>query len=285
MVKSKGKAALSENGLRYITALTNPQVRKLLGEGVIQLDLFDERVCEVEYGDLRLVLRRNEQVRRKEERRREDKLARLRELVAERNAFVAESPRSRPEAGLTKLINWSKRYKISYFVSLTLEGRQLVLTVDERAKIQAGQLDGCYVLETDVAQDRMDATTVDERYRSLQRVERNFRTLKTGFLEIRPIYVRKAARTAGHALVSMLALKIVNEAERLLKDSFSCSFSLHDALSTMSRLCFRRHQVKGKEFLSLPAPDEAQAAVCNALAIRPPRAFTLKGLLAEAAST
>ena len=38
--------------------------------------------------------------------------------------------------------------------------------------------------------------------------------MKTGLLEIRPIFVRKADRTRGHALVTMLALKIVRDLER-----------------------------------------------------------------------
>jgi len=37
-------------------------------------------------------------------------------------------------------------------------------------------------LETDVAATQMDAQTVDARYRDLQQVERNFRTLKTGWV-------------------------------------------------------------------------------------------------------
>ena len=41
----------------------------------------------------------------------------------------------------------------------------------------------------------MDGKTVDERYRDLQHVERNFRTVKTTFQEIRPIFLRKAERT------------------------------------------------------------------------------------------
>jgi hypothetical protein len=32
--------------------------------------------------------------------------------------------------------------------------------------------------------------------------------LKTGLLEIRPVFLRKADRTRGHALVSLLALKL-----------------------------------------------------------------------------
>jgi len=51
----------------------------------------------------------------------------------------------------------------------------------------------------------------------LQKVERDFRTMKTGLLEIRPIFVRKADRTRGHALVTMLALKIVRDLERRMK--------------------------------------------------------------------
>ena len=48
MVKSKGKQALGEAGLRYITALTDPQIRRRLSEGVLQQELFAEQVCEVE---------------------------------------------------------------------------------------------------------------------------------------------------------------------------------------------------------------------------------------------
>ena len=56
MVKSKGKQALGEAGLRYITALTDPQIRRRLSEGVLQLELFAEQVCEVEADGVRYVL-------------------------------------------------------------------------------------------------------------------------------------------------------------------------------------------------------------------------------------
>jgi len=45
---------------------------------------------------------------------------------------------------------------------------------------------------------------------SLTEVERDFRTMKTGLLELRPIFLRKAERTEGHALVTMLALKLAS---------------------------------------------------------------------------
>ena len=70
MIKAKGKAALSAEGFRYITALTDAQVRTLLRQGVLQPDLFDTHLCEAEHGGKRLVVRRNDAVRVREGRRR-----------------------------------------------------------------------------------------------------------------------------------------------------------------------------------------------------------------------
>ena len=54
------------------------------------------------------------------------------------------------------------------------------------------QLDGCYVVETDLPMEAATTEQVHERYLDLTRVGRDFRTLKTGLLEIRPVFVRKA---------------------------------------------------------------------------------------------
>ena len=287
MVKSKGKEALFENGFKYITALTDPQIRKLLKQNVIQLDLFDTTVCEVGHGNVRLVLRKNEAVSRKEARRREDKLDRLRELIAKRNEFVVNSQRADPEAGLRKLNKWAARHKLSSFIRLSLDNNGIALIVDEDAQSEAGLLDGCYVMETDVSAEMMNAETVDERYRSLHQVERDFRSLKNGALEVRPVYVRKKVHTRAHVFVAMLALKIIRHAESLLKDAAEQStdpLRLPDALRTMSRLCFLRYTIKGMEFLRLPQLDPRQIAVCNALSIRPPKNKTSKPMSADAVS-
>ena len=291
MVKSKGKQALTECGFKYITALTDAQVRRLLKEKVLQLDLFDTKVCEVEQGNLRLILRRNDAVRRKEAKRREDKVDRLKELVARRNAFVLTSRRADPQAGLRTLTKWAVRHKVSSFVDLGLDHGRIVLSLDEHAKSDAALLDGCYVLETDVSGQKMDSRTVDRRYRSLQQVERDFRTLKNGFLEIRPVFVRKKTRTAAHVFTAMLALKIVRAADKLLKQASAANqglphgSNLKDALRIMSRLCFNCHRIKDIEVLRLPRLDHRQLAVCTALQINPPSHTLSARLSAVAKST
>jgi len=277
MVKSKGKKALSASQFKYITALTDPQTRKLLKKDVIQMGLFDEEACEVDHGEVRLVLRRNPAVARKEARRRQDKLRRLEKLVHERNAFVKGSKRAKPEAGLGRLNAWTKSHKISSFVALRLEDRRIVIEIDDQGKANHGLLDGCYVLETDVSADKMDAETIDDRYRDLQKVERDFRNMKTFLLEIRPIFVRKKSRTIGHVFCAMLALKISREIQSGLKAAFGTTeqgkdaLTVTDALNALSRLCFQRQEVSGQEILSLPRPDVRQEAIFKALGVTPPR--------------
>jgi hypothetical protein len=89
-----------------------------------------------------------------------------------------------------------------------------VWSEDEAARAQQEELDGCYVVESDLPEEVASTQSVHERYLDLSRVERDFRTLKTGLLQIRPIFVRKEGRTRGHAVVAMLALKLAREIER-----------------------------------------------------------------------
>jgi ribosomal protein L11 methylase PrmA len=274
MIKAKGKSALSAEGWRYITALTNAQVRTLLKQGVLQPDLFDDHLCEVEHDGKRLIVRRNEAVQIRAQRRRADKLKQLHEKVAERNAFVEQSKRASAEKGLAALQRWAKRHKLANFVTLTLEQRVIVCAIDEDARAADALLDGCYLLETDVPKALMDSKTVDERYRDLQQVERNFRTVKTSFLEIRPIFLRKAERTKAHVFVAMLALKITRQLEAGLRQTFgttdadAAAITLEDALVALGRLTYLYTTDRnGQRHVHLSRPDEHQGKILNALGL------------------
>ena len=274
MIKAKGKAALSAEGFRYITALTDAQIRTFLKEGVLQTDLFDAHLCEVEHDDKRLIVRRNETVRVREGRRREDKWAQLQAKIAERNAFVKNSKRASAAAGLAALQRWAKSHKLSAFVTLTRKERVIVCTLDEEAKAQDALLDGCYLLETDVPLTLMDAKTVDARYRDLQKVERNFRTVKTTFLEIRPIFLRKAERTKAHVFVAMLALKITRRFEANLHRTFGsteddpAAITPDDALVALGRLTYLyTTDCNGQRHTHLPRPDDQQATILDAIGL------------------
>jgi len=277
MLKAQGKAAIGALGWRYISALTKPQIRALLNGGVLQPELFDQDIGEVAQQDKRLILRRNESVQRRERARRADKLKRLEARIGERNTFVGQSQRADPAAGLRQLERWVKRHKLHGFVSLSLEGRQIHCQIDQAQMDEVALLDGCYVLETTVPAERMDAPTVDARYRDLQKVERNFKTIKTDFLEVRPIYLRNAKRTKAHVFVAMLALKITRLFEDRIHHAFGTTdedvnaITHEDALQSLARLTYLIYDVKGTRYARLIQPDAQQCAILEALGVHFPR--------------
>lgn len=277
MVKSSGKQALSAAGLRYITALTDPQIRRLLKRGTLQLGLFEEQLCEVEADGLRYLLRRNPEEARRQQHRLEDKLQKLQTLVMARNQRVLESPRCQAEAGLRYFQAWMGRHKLAGFVSVNVEDRTLKIQINEAARSRATQLEGCYVIETDLPKDRLDAETVHQRYKDLARIEQDFRTLKTGLLEVRPVFVRKEWKTRGHVLVCMLALKISREVESRLKSALgttpgdSPGVTLREALAALGRLCLMTYAVNDAHTVTrLPRPDARQTEILQALKVHLP---------------
>ena len=214
MIKQLGKQALGEAGYKYVTALTNPQIRKLLGEKVLAPELFDAEPLAVEYEGRRLILRCNPATRDRERQRRLDQYRRIEQRLAAGNERLAKKPRAKLATLHQHAQGWLDHYGFAQWIKLELGPRVVSWTKDEAVGAELELLDGCYVLETDLPAAVADTNAVHARYMSLMDVERDFRTMKTGLLELRPIFLRKAERTEGHALVTMLALKLVRELDR-----------------------------------------------------------------------
>jgi transposase len=277
MVKSKGKQALEQAKLRYITALTDPQIRGLLKRGILQLELFSEQLCEVQDHGVRYVLRKNELEAARERHRLEDKLAKLEEKIAARNEETKKKQRCQPEAGKRKLEAWAAQHKLQGAVTVKLEGRMLMLERQEAAISTSLELAGCYVVTTDVLPESMNTKEVHDSYVSLQKVERDFRAMKTGLLEVRPLFVRKESRTRGHVFCCMLALKLSREMERRVREHFGTTDSnphaitLGDALTSLASLCLMHYKIDEKTTVTkLPQPSANQAKILTALGVTLP---------------
>ncbi|MEA3413171.1 MAG: transposase, partial [Pseudomonadota bacterium] len=108
----------------------------------------------------------------------------------------------------------------------------------------------------------------------LQDVERNFRRLKTAFLEIRPIFVRKEQRTRGHVFIAMLALKVLRLMEQRLGSAFGTTQTnpeaetADSALAALSRLCLEHYTIGQQEIVGLPRPDARQQQILDALNVK-----------------
>ena len=140
------------------------------------------------------------------------------------------------------------------------------------------QLAGCYAVVTDVPKEQMNEQGVHDSYMSLQKVERDFRLLKTGLLEVRPVFVRKESRTRGHVFCCMLALKLGREIERRLQAAFGTTdadphaLTVSDALAALSRLCLLEYQIDDKTKLTrLPNPDPRQKEILAAFGVGLPK--------------
>src|SRR5438128_1280661 len=209
---SKGQQVedLAQHGFHYITAITKPQIEKLLRTGTLQMDLFDQELAEVLTDEgIRYVLRRNP-VRAQEVRdTRHAKLTTLQAQVAKHNQYLADHPRAHVPGALQKLVARAKTLRLSDWVELTVEERTITLTVKTSAQQEAAKLDGCYVLKTDLTPAQAPKELVHDRYKDLASVEQAFRSCKTVHLEVRPIFLRREARTRAHALVVMLAYQII----------------------------------------------------------------------------
>ena len=74
----------------------------------------------------------------------------------------------------------------------------------ERIEAEA-RLDGIYIVRTSLPADALGAEAAVAAYKSLARVERAFRSLKTTQLQVRPLYVYAEEHVRGHVFLCMLA--------------------------------------------------------------------------------
>src|SRR5439155_18406672 len=126
MIKSQQIADLAQQGFHDITAITKPQIEKLLRQGTLQMDLFEQELAEVLTDEgIRYVLRRNP-VRAQEVRAtRHAKLAKLQAQVAMYNQYLTDHPRANAQGALQKLVACAQKLRIADWVELTVEERSL----------------------------------------------------------------------------------------------------------------------------------------------------------------
>jgi hypothetical protein len=276
MLKSQQVEDLAQHGFHYITAITKPQIEKLLRTGTLQLGLFDQELAEVLTDEgIRYVLRRNP-VRAQEVRdTRHAKLATLQAHVAKQNHYLADHPRANVQGALQKLVARAKTLRLSDWVELTFEERTITLTVKTSAQQEAAKLDGCYVLKTDLTPAQATKEMVHDRYKDLASVEQAFRFCKTVHLEVRPIFLRLAERTRAHAFVVMLAYQIIQYLASCWSP-FDCT--VEEGLHALTTLCLVEVSPKqAPSYHCIPTPRAFIAQLLRSADIKLPKVFSLSG--------
>ena len=195
-------------GLDWMSALRSEGIRQLREAGAIQMSLFDKQdlaeVTSEHFPEERLVVCRNpalaeQRVRKRNEllRATEDQLEPIRLATRrKRNPLRGEK-----QIGLRvgKVIG---KHKMAKHFDLTITANSFAYTRREAAIREEA---GLYVVRSSVAKKQMNSEQVVETYKSLAKVERAFRCLKTVDLSLRPIYHRNDDRIRSHVFICMLA--------------------------------------------------------------------------------
>lgn len=271
MIKSGQIDTLAEVGFHYITAITKAQITRLIKDGVLQLELFDETVCEVQNEGVRYVLRRNP--RRVEEiaATRQGKRRSVQTLVERQTAYLGDHPRARIATAEKKVRQKISQLRIDSWLGVQVEKGNLRLVVNDAELAEVSRLDGCYVIKTDLPQEAADTETVHGRYKDLAMVEWAFRTSKTGHLKVRPVYVRKEENTRGHVLIVMLAYLVTRELRRAWVD---LDVTVEEGLEQLKTLCSMEIRTNnGGTCLRIPEPRATSRALLTALDLHLPEAL------------
>jgi transposase len=218
MITSARIAALNQAGdgtqrpdpYGWITALRAPAIKKLMADdGPLQLSLSGQQdLAEITSPDFpgeRLIACRNPHLAAERARKREDLLAATEKLLAPIAARAAAgrlagAAKIGIEAG--KVIN---KYKTGKHFDIAITDDSLTVT-RRQAQIDAeAALDGLYVIRTPTPARELDAPAVVAAYKNLKHVERDFRSIKTDDLDLRPVFHRLEERVKAHVLICMLA--------------------------------------------------------------------------------
>jgi hypothetical protein len=214
------------SGLSWVTALRAPTIQQLVDAGSIQMSLLDAHdlaeVTDDRFPGERLVLCFNPFLAEERAKRREDMLVATERELAKVSAMV-ERGAAGGRAGLRGAAGIAER--VGRVVNKHGMAKHIVRTVTDSsfsyrrdaASIQReAQLDGFYVLRSNVSAERLDTAGVVLAYKSLAHVERAFRHFKLTDLEVRPIYHRRERRVRAHLLLCMLAYWLQRTMERKL---------------------------------------------------------------------
>jgi hypothetical protein len=215
MITSARVDALRDlGGYGWVTALRAPAIAALAADnGPLQMTLFDQanlaEITHPDYPGERLVACRNPALATERARKR---LALLESTDAELSKIVAAVAAGRL-AGAGKIgVRVGKvigRYKMAKHYTLDITDTAFAFTRDTEAIAAEAALDGLYVIRTTVDPEQMNPAQVVATYKSLARVERDFRSLKAIDVDLRPIHHYTETRVRAHVFICMLAAYLV----------------------------------------------------------------------------
>ena len=268
LIRKKQKNLLKEYEFHYITALSMPEVFSLINAGLISRTDFVHDLKSFSKDGVRYIYRCNSERALETQKQREERFETAQRKVEQENAKLRDKLKTSANLAKKRIQKILKKLCVFEWVNVSIEKRQLILSIDKQKLEEKGSFDGCYVWTTDRDVSELSDREVYEQYKNLKYVEDDFRTFKTCFLEIRPIFVRSEASTRGHLLVMMLAHMIVRELRKAWK---SFNLTVEEGIQELSLICRHHLRFAEKEINCIPTASTHASLLLDALKIKLPK--------------
>src|SRR6266540_165944 len=203
-------ALRAHTNLGWLTCLRAPDIAHLAADdGPLQMSLFDTHdlaeFTHPDYPGERLIACRNPALAEERARKRNALLEATEVHLAATATAVAAGKLVDPAAIGLRVGRVIGKYKVGKHFILDIAAGHFAYARNQAAIHAEAALDGIYVIRTSVPADTLPTTDAVTAYKALSNVERDFRSLKTVDLDLRPIRHYTEARVRAHVLLCMLA--------------------------------------------------------------------------------
>jgi transposase len=286
MIKRTQIENLKDEEFHYITAITKTEIETLIKKDVLSISLFDTSIAEVDTDGIRYIFRKNPQRAQEIEDSRQSRFDHLMNLCNKKNAYLRAHRKAKTDTAKKEIEKTAQRLKIHEWVEICIKERSVTISINEQKKKKQMVLDGCYVLKTDRKKNEISTEDIHDRYKSLAEVEWAFRTMKTTLLEMRGIFVRKAARTKAHVFIVMLSYMIAYKLRRHWHD---VEVTVDEGIQELSSIHAIEVHFPALSYQKIPEPrpstmlllEKAKITLPDAISCRGARALTRKKLVSE----
>ena len=256
-----------KDGISYISALSSSEIRSLINNKTIQLELFSKELVVIQDNATRYILCSNpilekeknqtiealksrfeeelNSIKKSWTKRREQNLSNIKRLQeGDKNKnLVTSFTEKKLDSYKYRTTKALKKYSMSKFYTIEISNEAFKINYDLQKYQDEKLLNGKYVIESTVPEERLTTKEVREKYKELQNVEHAFRDMKTDKLNIRPIFHVNEAQTRGHVFVCMFSYAIVKELETFIypwlkgyNKKNNCKLSYNDIVDELNNI-------------------------------------------------
>lgn len=280
LLTSKRIDEVNEENFKTITALTHSQINNLIKSETISPSVFEAEkiieLCDVNDKSVRYILCKSQENMFNERATRESLIKKVSDELSQKASVKRKRDKKATSASIGKIFG---KYKIEKFFDWNVDDNG-VLTWSLKDEIieKEKQLDGCYIIRTEVPKELLSKEEVIQGYRNLQKVEQGFKNMKTVLLELRPIYHKTDDRIKSHVFITMLAYYLQWHAKQRLKSLFDNDKEGSSKRWDFSHVIERLKSIRKIEFLldgivvktGISTPDEEQKEILNLLSVKLP---------------